>query len=38
MSKPAVIVSVEKQPCVESIRLTRDIEQALKQITTSLDA
>src|SRR4051794_13312546 len=36
MGKPAVIVSVEKQPGVDTVRLTREIEQALKQITTSL--
>lgn len=36
MGKPAVIVSVEKQPNVDTIRLTREIEQALKEITASL--
>jgi len=36
MGKPAVIVSVEKQPGVDTIRLTREIEQALKEIATSL--
>ena len=36
MGKPAVIVSVEKQPNVDTIRLTREVEQALKEITTSL--
>ncbi len=38
MGKPAVIVSVEKQPNVDTIRLTREIEQALKEITASLPA
>jgi CzcA family heavy metal efflux pump len=36
MGKPAVIVSVEKQPNVDSIKLTREIERALKEITASL--
>jgi HME family heavy-metal exporter len=36
MGKPAVIVSVEKQPGVDTVRLTRQIEQALKTITASL--
>ena len=36
MGKPAVIVSVEKQPNVDTIRLTREIEQALKEIAASL--
>jgi HME family heavy-metal exporter len=36
MGKPAVIVSVEKQPGVDTIRLTREIEQALKEIAASL--
>ena len=36
MGKPAVIVSVEKQPGVDTVRLTREIEQALKTITASL--
>src|SRR3954467_4519757 len=35
MGKPAVIVSVEKQPGVDTVRLTREIEQALKTITAS---
>lgn len=33
---PAVVVSVEKQPDVDTVKLTRDIEQALKEITASL--
>lgn len=36
MGKPAVIVSVEKQPGVDTVRLTGEIEKALKQITASL--
>lgn len=36
MGKPAVIVSVEKQPNVDTVRLTGEIEQALKEITASL--
>jgi HME family heavy-metal exporter len=36
MGKPAVIVSVEKQPGVDTIRLTREIEQALQEIGASL--
>ncbi len=36
MGKPAVVVSIEKQPNIDTIRLTREIEQALKEITASL--
>jgi HME family heavy-metal exporter len=36
MGAPAVIVSVEKQPDVDTVRLTRDIEAALKGMATSL--
>jgi HME family heavy-metal exporter len=36
MGKPAVVVSVEKQPNVDTVRLTNDIEAALRQITASL--
>ena len=36
MAKPAVIVSVEKQPDVDTVALTREIEQALTQVTASL--
>ncbi len=36
MGKPAVIVSVEKQPNVDTVGLTREIERALKEITASL--
>ena len=38
MGKPAVVVSVEKQPNVDTIRLTREIEQALKEIAPTLPA
>ncbi len=36
MGKPAVLVSVEKQPHVDTVRLTRQIEEALRQIATTL--
>ena len=36
MGQPSVIVSVEKQPNVDTIKLTREIEQALKEISASL--
>ena len=36
MGKPAVIVSVEKQPNVDTIALTREIERALTEITPTL--
>ena len=36
MGKPAVIVSVEKQPNVDTVRLTREIEQALTELTATL--
>lgn len=36
MGAPAVIVSVEKQPDVDTVRLTREIEQALKDISATL--
>lgn len=36
MGKPAVIVSVEKQPNVDTVTLTREIEQALGELTASL--
>ena len=36
MGRPAVVVSIEKQPQVDTIRLTREVEQALKQIATAL--
>ncbi len=34
--RPAVIVSVEKQPGVDTIRLTRQIEQATREISATL--
>lgn len=36
MGKPAVIVSVEKQPAVDTIKLTRDIERTLQEMASSL--
>jgi HME family heavy-metal exporter len=36
MGKPAVIVSVEKQPGVDTVRLTREIERALDGLTKTL--
>jgi HME family heavy-metal exporter len=36
MGNPAVVISVEKQPGVDTLRLTEDIEQALRQITPTL--
>lgn len=36
MGQPSVIVSVEKQPNVDTIKLTREIEQALKELSASL--
>src|SRR5215510_4752337 len=38
MGKPAVVISVEKQPHVDTVRLTGEIEEALRQISTSLPA
>ncbi|QDI82409.1 efflux RND transporter permease subunit [Methylorubrum populi] len=38
MAKPAVIVSVEKQPDVDTVRLTRSIETALKEMSPTLPA
>ncbi len=38
MGAAAVVVSVEKQPGVDTVRLTREVEAALKDITTSLNA
>ncbi|MDP2803040.1 MAG: efflux RND transporter permease subunit [Phreatobacter sp.] len=34
--RPAVIVSIEKQPGIDTIRLTATIEQALREITATL--
>ena len=36
MAKPSVIVSVEKQPDVDTVRLTRSIEMALKEMSPTL--
>jgi heavy-metal exporter, HME family len=36
MGKPAVVVSVEKQPGIDTVVLTREIEQSLKEIAGSL--
>ena len=36
MGASAVIVSIEKQPNIDTIRLTHEIEQALKEITNTL--
>jgi HME family heavy-metal exporter len=36
MGSSAVIVSIEKQPNVDTVRLTREIEQTLNEITTTL--
>jgi len=38
MGRPAVLVSVEKQPQIDTVRLTSEIEQALKQLVTALPA
>ena len=36
MGRPAVIVSVEKQPGIDTVRLTRDVEAALAEIGRTL--
>lgn len=36
MGEPAVMVSVEKQPFVDTVKLTREIEAALKQLSASV--
>ncbi|HEY0442552.1 MAG TPA: efflux RND transporter permease subunit, partial [Xanthobacteraceae bacterium] len=36
MGKPAVVVSVEKQPGVDTVRLTAEIEEALREISAGL--
>ena len=36
MGSSAVIVSIEKQPNIDTVRLTREIETALKELTTTL--
>ena len=36
MGAPAVIISVEKQPDVDTVRLTKEIESALAELTKTL--
>src|SRR6185503_8141821 len=36
MGAPAVIVSIEKQPHADTVRLTQEIEKALAEITRTL--
>ncbi len=36
MGRPAVIVSVEKQPGVDTLQLTREVEQAIRDVTKTL--
>jgi len=36
MGAPAVIISVEKQPEIDTVRLTKDIERALAELTRTL--
>ncbi len=36
MGRPAVIVSVEKQPGVDTLRLTTEVERAIREITATL--
>lgn len=36
MGAPAVLISAEKQPHVDTVRLTREIEESLRQIATTL--
>jgi HME family heavy-metal exporter len=36
MGRPAVVISIEKQPNVDTVKLTRQIEEALGQISASL--
>ena len=38
MGKPAVIVSVEKQPDIDTVRLTREVEAALADLSRTLPA
>ena len=38
MGKPAVTISVEKQPAIDTIKLTQDVEQALRDINSTLPA
>jgi HME family heavy-metal exporter len=36
MGKPAVVVSVEKQPAVDTVRITRELEEALRELSAGL--
>jgi CzcA family heavy metal efflux pump len=36
MGKPAVVVSIEKQPEIDTVRLTREIESALHELSATL--
>jgi HME family heavy-metal exporter len=36
MGRPAVILSVEKQPAIDTIRLTADVEQAIRELERTL--
>ncbi len=36
MGKPAVVISVEKQPGIDTVRLTREIESALQEVSATL--
>jgi len=38
MGKPAVILSVQKQPAADTVKLTREIEAALKELNKSMPA
>ncbi len=38
MGKPAVILSVQKQPAADTVKLTREIESALKELNKSMPA
>ena len=38
MGAPAVTISVEKQPSIDTIKLTREVEQALREINATLPA
>ncbi|TDR94858.1 efflux RND transporter permease subunit [Enterovirga rhinocerotis] len=38
MGRPAVTISVEKQPSVDTIKLTEEVEQALREISATLPA
>ncbi|MGH6768247.1 MAG: efflux RND transporter permease subunit [Xanthobacteraceae bacterium] len=36
MGKPAILISIEKQPDIDTVRLTRDVEAALRELSASL--